>query len=362
MKYKFKDIIEEITEYNSDLKYGLGDIIGVTIEKGLIPTIANLSQTNLEKFYIVKKDTFIYNPRTHGVRLGMGFNDSEKVYITSWNNIAFRVKDQNVVLPKYLWMFFIRPEWDRQANYLAWGSSTIVFAWNDFLNVSIEIPPIEEQRRIVNEYQTVERRIKNNEALIQKLEETAQAIYHHTFVEGIDENNLPDGWRIGCLGDVVTFKVGGDKPDVFSEIPTKECCYPIYSNGVEYKGLYGYTNKAAVQEQSVTISARGNVGTCFLRRTPYSGIVRLVSVIPNEPEMLYYLFYNLSSRNLQGDGSAQAQITVPQLQNELLVIPNKKEIKVFYEQAIVIYDNIICIEKELQHLRTLQSLLTSKLA
>ena len=61
MKYKFEDIIEEVDEYNSDLKYGLEDIIGVTIEKGLIPTIANLTQTNLEKFYIVKKNTFIYN-------------------------------------------------------------------------------------------------------------------------------------------------------------------------------------------------------------------------------------------------------------------------------------------------------------
>lgn len=136
----------------------------------------------------------------------------------------------------------------------------------------------------------------------------------------------------------------------------------LYERGVDEKGLYGYTNNAVVQEPSVTISARGNVGTCFLRRQPYSGIVRLVSVIPNNAEMLYYLFYDLSSRNMQGDGSAQAQITVPQLQNEQIIIPKKAILRRFCEQAKVIYDNIDCIEKELHHLRTLQSLLTSKLA
>lgn len=316
-----------------------------------------------ENDQIVRRGQFAFNKATtrNGEKISIAYREGDDCTVSSAYQV-FYIKDEEKLNPHYLMMWFNRPEFDRYARFKSHGSAHEFFTFEEMSNVFLPVPPIEEQRRIVNEYQTVERRIKNNEALIQKLEETSQAIYHHTFVEGINENNLPEGWRIGCLEDVVTFKVGGDKPDVFSEIPTKECCYPIYSNGVEEKGLYGYTNKAAVQEPSVTISARGNVGTCFLRKTPYSGIVRLISVIPNEPEMLYYLFYNLASRNLQGDGSAQAQITVPQLQNEHLIIPTKKELKVFYEQAIVIYDNIICIETEIQHLRTLQSLLTSKLA
>lgn len=74
--YHFSDLIEEVTEYNTDLQYGLSDIVGVTIDKGLIPTIANLNQTALDKFYVVKPKTFVYNPRTHGVKLGMGFNQT----------------------------------------------------------------------------------------------------------------------------------------------------------------------------------------------------------------------------------------------------------------------------------------------
>lgn len=362
--YKFKDIIEEVEERNTDLRYGLDDIVGVTIEKGLIPTVANLAQTSLDKFYIVKPETFVYNPRTHGVRLGMGFNNTTNIYITSWNNVAFRVKKeaQNIVIPYYLWLYFCRPIWDRLTNFLAWGSSTIVFAWKDFLDIDIDLPSIERQREIVSEYQTVEQRIQNNEQLIKKLEETAQAIYHHTFVEEIDEENLPEGWRKGMLSEIVTFKVGGDKPEIFSETISNECCYPIYSNGTENKGLYGYTNKPSITTNSITISARGNVGTCFLRRHPYSGIVRLVSVLPCQEELLYYLYFDLLSRNLQGDGSAQQQITVPQLENENIIIPSSNVLNKFHNQMEILFNNIDNIEKETQYLNSLLSLLTSKLS
>ena len=203
--YKFKDIIEEVEERNTDLRYGLDDIVGVTIEKGLIPTVANLAQTSLEKFYIVKPETFVYNPRTHGVRLGMGFNNTTNIYITSWNNVAFRIKKeaQNIVIPYYLWLFFCRPIWDRLTNFLAWGSSTIVFAWKDFLNIDIVLPSIEYQREIVSEYETLSNRIRLNNQMIQHLEATAQALYRKTFVDNIDKENLPEGWRMGTLGEVI---------------------------------------------------------------------------------------------------------------------------------------------------------------
>lgn len=208
--YKFENLIEEVKELNTELKYGLDDIVGVTIEKGLIPTVANLTQTALDKFYIVKPETFIYNPRTHGVRLGMGYNETSDTYITSWNNVAFRVKEtaQNIVLPQYLWLYFCRPIWDRITNFLAWGSSTIVFAWKDFLNIDIDLPSIEKQREIVEEYETLSRRIRLNEQMIEKLEATAQSLYRKMFVDGIDKENLPEGWRMGFLTDVATYLNG----------------------------------------------------------------------------------------------------------------------------------------------------------
>lgn len=165
--YKFADIIEEVQERNDSLKYGLDDIVGVTIEKGLIPTIANLTQTALDRFYIVEPNTFVYNPRTHGVRLGMGYNKTGKTFITSWNNIAFKVKPSmlDYVNSDYLWMYFCRSEWDRETNYYAWGSSTIVFSWSSFLEIDISIPSKEQQDKLVRYYSIIQNRIAAKERI-----------------------------------------------------------------------------------------------------------------------------------------------------------------------------------------------------
>lgn len=353
--------IHLIDNRNTDLT--VDKLVGLTVDKRFIPSVANIIGTDLSKYKVIRKNQFACSlmqvSRDGKMPVAM-FTEDEAIMSPAYP--MFEVNDDNELMPEYLMMYLSRSEFDREAVFYAIGGVRGSLEWVDFLNIPIPVPSIEEQRRIVAEYQTIERRIKNNEALIQKLEETAQAIYHHTFVEGIDENNLPEGWRMGCLGEIVTFKVGGDKPRVFSYLQNDVCKFPIYSNGEDDKGLYGYTNKAAVEEPSVTISARGNVGTCFLRRSPYSGIVRLVSVIPNSPQMLYYLFYVLALRKMQGDGSAQAQITVPQLQNETIIIPSDDLLNKYYKEADTIYNNIDCIERELTHLRKLQSLLTSKLA
>lgn len=358
---KIGDHIRLIDNRNTDLK--ITKLVGLTVEKKFIPSVANIIGTDLSKYKIIRKNQFACSlmqvSRDGKMPVAMF---EEEVAIMSPAYPMFEVIDENKLMPEYLMMYLSRSEFDREAVFYAIGGVRGSLEWNDFCNITLPVPPIEEQRRIVSEYQTVEARINNNEALIQKLEETAQAIYHHTFVEGIDEENLPEGWRKVGLKDVASFKVGGDKPDIFSNIPTEECPYPIFSNGVENEGLYGYTNKAAVKENSITISARGNVGTCFLRRVPYSGIVRLISVIPKEEKYLFYLLFVLTHRNMQGDGSAQAQITVPQLETESIIFPPNKILYEFYDNCKIIFDNIDNCKKELGCLQTLLSLLTSKLA
>jgi len=191
-KYLFSELIEEITELNTELLYGLDDIVGVTIEKGLIPTIANLTKTELNKFYIVKPDTFVFNPRTHGVRLGMGYNDTENTYITSWNNVAFKVKDEARTLlnPEYLWLYFNRTEWDRETNYHAWGSSTIVFSWNTFRNLSIKLPEKEVQDKIVRQYKVIKNRIKLKKQINDNLEATLNTVFVKMYEETDEDSSV----------------------------------------------------------------------------------------------------------------------------------------------------------------------------
>lgn len=188
--------IEQVNVRNRDLT--VTNLMGVSIEKRFIPSIANTIGTDLSPYKIVKPGQFAYGPVTsrNGDKITIALYNGNEDCIISQAYEAFRIKDTTQLLPEYLMMWAKRPEFDRYARYMSHGSVRELFSWEEMCNVMLPVPPIEEQRRIVSEYQTVERRIANNEALIQKLEETAQAIYHHTFVEGIDEENLPEGWNV----------------------------------------------------------------------------------------------------------------------------------------------------------------------
>ena len=93
IKCKIGELIEQINDVNSDLKYDENSAVGMTITKEIIPTKANLNGTDLSKFIIVRPESFIYNPRTHGKKIGFGYNNTKDTYIISWNNIAFKIKD-----------------------------------------------------------------------------------------------------------------------------------------------------------------------------------------------------------------------------------------------------------------------------
>ena len=92
-KYKMRQLIELAPDTNVELLYGPDDVRGMTITKEIIPTKADVSRTDLSKFLIVHPREFIYNPRTHGKRIGFGYNNTNSNFIISWNNVAFKIKD-----------------------------------------------------------------------------------------------------------------------------------------------------------------------------------------------------------------------------------------------------------------------------
>lgn len=156
-KYKIGELIEPVLETNSNLKYGPKDVRGMTITKEIIPTKANVSGNDLSKFLVVRSKEFIYNPRTHGKKIGFGYNNTENSFIISWNNIAFRVKPsmQNFIIPDYLFLHFKRSEWDREACFRSWGSSTEVFSWESLCEMELNLPPFFIQQKYVNVYNSM---------------------------------------------------------------------------------------------------------------------------------------------------------------------------------------------------------------
>lgn len=132
---------------------------------------------------------------------------------------VFEVFDKKKLLPRYLMMWFSRKEFDREASFYAVGGVRGSLTWEDFCNMTLPIPPIEQQQKIVSEYETITRRIRLNEQIIAKLEETAQALYRKMFVDGIDKENLPEDWRMGTLGEVAEINTDNiSAKDKFKEI------------------------------------------------------------------------------------------------------------------------------------------------
>lgn len=168
-------LIELCDERNSMGLYGMNDVMGMTITKEIIPTKADVKDSDLSKYLVVRPNEFVYNPRTHGKHIGLGCNKTEKPFLISWNNTAFRIIDQNVLDPDYLYMYLNRLEWDRNACFRSWGSSTEVFSWTEFCLMTIPIPSIETQREIVAVYNGLKNLAEENEALLRPLSESCQA-------------------------------------------------------------------------------------------------------------------------------------------------------------------------------------------
>lgn len=168
-KYKFGDLIELNIIKNESCLYGEEDAIGVNIDKVILPMRGSNDSKNYDKFNLVPPKHFAYNPRGSR-KLGLGFNDTEKTYIITFNDNVFRIKDsaQNIVLDIYLFMYLSRKEWDRRAEYISWGSSTEVFDWNIFCDEEIELPNLSIQQKYVDIYNSM---VANQQAYKRGLED-----------------------------------------------------------------------------------------------------------------------------------------------------------------------------------------------
>ena len=170
-KYKLGELIELVEETNSQGTYGPKDVRGMTITKEIIPTKADVANTDLQKFLVVHPDEFVFNPRTHGKKIGFGYNNTKECFLISWNNIAFRVKPDalNTVIPSYLFLHFNREEWDREACFCSWGSSTEVFSWDALCDMKLTLPSIEQQRKYVDVYLALQNNLAAYQSKVEEL-------------------------------------------------------------------------------------------------------------------------------------------------------------------------------------------------
>ena len=196
------DYIREVDVRNRDLE--VTKLMGINIGKYFMPSVANVIGTDLSNYKIVGKGQFACNlmhvGRDEKIPIALLYTN-ERIIVSPayW---VFEVSNTPQLLPDYLMLWFRRNEFDRNAWFYTDSDVRGGMSKEALMDMTLPIPPIEQQQKIVSEYEAITRRIHLNEQIIAKLEETAQTLYRKMFVDGIDKENLPEGWRMGTLGEI----------------------------------------------------------------------------------------------------------------------------------------------------------------
>ena len=345
------DYIREVDVRNRDLE--VTKLLGVSISKEFMPSIANTVGTDMSSYKIVEPRQFAYGPVTsrNGDKVSIAlYKDDEKAIVSQAYTI-FEVKDKQELLPEYLMMWFRRPEFDRYARFKSHGSAREIFSWEEMCDVYLPIPSIEQQQKIVSEYEAVIRRIRLNEQIIAKLEETAQALYRKMFVDGIDKENLPEGWRMGTLGEIADFKNG-------KAIKLSNGNIPVYGGN----GIVGYTETSNAGNVIVIGRVGINCGNALLEPNKCWVNDNAMMAIPKS-DSIYFLYWLIKSLDLNGqsEGSGQPLLTQAILTQQDCLIPSLCAIRTFDNQAKNLAMNAFIKQSEIVKLTELQSLLLAKM-
>ena len=175
--YKLGELIELSEDTNSNLDYGIDDVKGISIKKVFIETKADMEGVSLKPYLLVKPDYFAYVTITsrNGEKITLAHNVSENTYIVSSSYVVFRVKKTDILLSKYLYIYFNRPQFDRFARYNSWGSAREAFSWQDLCDIDITLPDKTVQQKYVDIYEAMVANQKSYEKSLDDLKLTCDA-------------------------------------------------------------------------------------------------------------------------------------------------------------------------------------------
>lgn len=388
MKSNYKPIgnhIRLVDERNKGLQ--VQQLLGLSISKQFIPSVANIIGTDMENYKIIRKNQFACS--TMQVRRDKKMpvallKDLDEAIISQAYPI-FEVKDEKELLPEYLMMWFERAEFDREACFHAVGGVRGSLEWEDFESMQLPIPHIDKQREIVKEYNTIQNRIALNQQLIQKLEETAQAIYREWFVEGIDLENLPEGWTIKTLSDFCDIK-GGKRLPKGNELNDEKNGNPyikvadmtkdkfiVLNDSFQYVSneIQKSISRYIVQTGDIIISIVGTIGlvnivdSTLLNANLTENCYRLTNFkVVHSDYLYYYLVSPFGQKEIESRtvGGVQAKLPMYNVQSLPVVLPKKEVLQKFKQSLNPINDLQNTLTKENHKLTELKVLLLSRLA
>ena len=369
------DYIREVDVRNRDLS--ITTLLGVSISKEFIPSIANTIGTDMSTYKIVRKGQFAYGPVTsrNGDKVSIALLTNEDNAIISQAYTVFEVKDANELLPEYLMMWFRRPEFDRYARFHSHGSAREIFDWSEMCDVMLPIPSIERQREIVAEYEILSKRIRLNEQMISSLEATAQTLYRKMFVDGIDKENLPTGWRMGTVADFCKDMKSGGTPSRTNNLYWDKKEYrwlksgEVHNNIIvdieEYISKEGLDNSSArlIPVGTVTMAMYGataaQVAYIDCETTTNQACCNMICHTKNDAAYLFFhLLANQEDVKKLANGGAQENLSQELIAQQPIVMLDDESIK---SNFTTILNDLILRYRENKKLTELQSLLLAKM-
>ena len=374
---KLGEYIRAVDVRNSDLK--ISRLLGLSIEKCFIESIANTIGTDFRPYKIVKKGQFAYGPVTsrNGDKITIALLEEPECIISSSYSV-FEITDTTKLLPEYLMLWFCRPEFDRYARYKSHGSVREIFDWDEMCRVELPVPDLTEQQRIVNAYNTVDRRIRLLQKINGKLEETCFLNYSKLL------NDEMDNLISGTIGDYAKVKSGyAFKSEWWTEEGFKvikignivnntidlDSCAKVAKNNIQKsKEFYVKTGDLLI---AMTGATTGKVGIVPITNEIVSVNQRTGKFFlgDNPIERVPYLFAMMQSSRVikvitpDGDaGSAQDNLSPDDIQNIEINYPTQDKINFFNKMNKPIICEILQNLNEIVQLKKVNNLLISRIS
>lgn len=374
------DFIRQVDVRNTDGKEE--NLLGVSVQKVFIPSIANTVGTDFTKYKVVKRGQFTYIPDTsrRGDKIGIALLTDYDEGLVSNIYTVFEVKDENELLPEYLMLWFSRPEFDRYARFKSHGSVREIMDWDEMCKVELPVPPIDKQRSIVKAYQTITERIELKRRINDNLVATVTAIYRRMFIEGGRiYPTAPLKQLCSKIGSGATPK-GGKTAYQESGVSLIRSTN-VFDYAFSYDDLAHISDEQAdqlsnvvVEENDVLFNITGvSVTRCCIvpadvlpaRVNQHVMILRPNTAMP----ISYYIMTTLCSAEnkakllgIAQSGSTREAINKQEMESFSIPVPPTKDVQDFEIKARGLYESVIRNTEEIMRLNVMQQLLLSQLS
>lgn len=321
---------------------------------------SDLTGVNIDKYSLAKMKKYLVHPGDYFLAMTGSIGKVGRITVGSayLNQRVLGVRPSAAINKGYLWHLLNSNDFKNHLlTHIDSHSVQANISAKSVGSFEFDLPERTIQDAIASILGSFDSKIQCNTRLNGYLLEMAKVIYRQWFVG--DTAKYPTTTM--KLSDIATINAGGDKPKDVSQTIQPGFCVPIYSNGTDNEGLYGFTSVAKVNEPSVTVSARGTIGFTCLRRRPYYPIVRLISATPKRCVTAEYLYLWLLNTSVVGVGTTQQQLTVPMFKAYDIKVPEAKAMEQFSQTINPLFDAIDSNKEECIKLAALRDVLLPRL-